>query len=82
MEQLTFSCVFENFDDPLTKLLNEFDITYESVKNEYSNYLLKKKKQDENIFKGSLSEDDSHERENQKVGLANKNLNLNPLLQF
>ena len=36
-------CVLRNFDDPLTKLLNEFDITYESVKNEYSNYLLKKK---------------------------------------
>ena len=31
-------CVLRNFDDPITKILNEFDITYETVKNEYNNY--------------------------------------------
>ena len=35
-------CVLRNFDDPITKILNEFDITYETVKNEYNNYLFKK----------------------------------------
>ena len=26
-------CVLRNFDDPITKILNEFDVNYETVKN-------------------------------------------------
>ena len=63
-------CVLRNFDDPITKLLNEFDITYETVKNEYNNYLFKKEQTDENMFRGSIS--DEHEQERESKSWASK----------
>ena len=75
-------CVLRNFEDPITKLLNEFDITYETVKNEYNNYLFKKEKKDEDIFRGSISNEEESEREskswasNQKT----KTKSLTPIL--
>jgi len=63
-------CVLRNFDDPMTKLLNEFDITYETVKNEYNNYLFKKEQKDENMFRSSIS--DEHEQERESKSWASK----------
>ena len=75
-------CVLRNFDDPITKLLNEFDITYETVKNEYNNYLFKKEKKDENMFRGSLSDEDETERESKSWASKQKtkNKSLTPIL--
>ncbi len=75
-------CVLRNFDDPITKLLNEFDITYETVKNEYNNYLFKKERQDENIFKGSISDESEHERESKSWASKQKTKtkSLTPIL--
>ena len=43
-------CILRNFDDPITKILNELDVTYETVKNEYNNYLFKKEKKNNVVF--------------------------------
>ncbi len=75
-------CVLRNFEDPITKLLNEFDITYETVKNEYNNYLFKKEKKEENMFKGSISDEEETERESKSWASKQKTKtkSLTPIL--
>ena len=75
-------CVLRNFDDPITKILNEFDITYETVKNEYNNYLFKKDQKEENMFKGSTSDEGESERESKSwvSKQKNKTKSLTPIL--
>ena len=51
-----------NFEDPITRIMNKLDITYEGVKNEYSNYLFEKEKKEE-MFKSSVSDADENQQE-------------------
>ena len=75
-------CVLRNFEDPITKLLNEFEITYETVKNEYNNYLFKKEKKDENVFRSSISNEEDSERESKSWASKQKikTKSLTPIL--
>ncbi len=75
-------CILRNFDDPITKILNELDVTYETVKNEYNNYLFKKEKKEEDMFRGSISNEDETERESKSWTSKpkSKSKSLTPIL--